>query len=153
MNAIAGATDRLETLILGPADMSVSLGFPSPADGPQWDPVRSAILVAARAAGIQAIDGPFLQISDLAGLRESATRAREFGFDGKWALHPSQIEPITEVFTPSRDEVDKARAITAALGHDGVGAAMLDGEMVDEASLKRAEALLARAGAAEAARG
>ena len=82
--------------------MSVSLGFPSPEEGSRWDFVRGAVLVAARAAGMQAIDGPFLQISDADGLRESAGRARELGFDGKWALHPAQVEPLNEIFTPRR---------------------------------------------------
>ena len=72
MNAIAEAAPRLEALILGPADMSVSLGFPSPEEGSRWDFVRGAVLVAARAAGVQAIDGPYLQIADADGLRESA---------------------------------------------------------------------------------
>ncbi len=129
--------------------MSVSLGFPSPEEGSRWDFVRGAILVAARSAGLQAIDGPFLQISNLDGLRASAQRAREFGFDGKWALHPDQIEPLDEIFSPSAGEVEQARAIVAALlGSEGSGAVILDGEMVDEASRKRAELVIARAEAA-----
>lgn len=147
---IAEASDRLEALILGPADMSVSLGFPSPEEGPRWDYVRGALLVAARAAGLQAIDGPYLQVSDLDGLRESAARAREFGYDGKWALHPAQVGPLNEAFAPTPPEVEHARAIIEALEHEpGRGAVMLEGEMIDEASRKRAEQLLARARAAE----
>ncbi len=149
VDEISAAGGRLETLILGPADMSVSLGFPSPAEGSRWDFVRGAILVAARAAGIQAIDGPFLQIADLDGLRASAQRARELGFDGKWALHPDQIEPLNEAFSPSADEVEQARAIAEALRDSpSSGAVMLNGEMIDEASRKRAELVLARAEAA-----
>ena len=146
---IAAAGGRLEALILGPADMSVSLGFPSPGEGSRWDFVRGAILVAARSAGLQAIDGPFLQISDLDGLRASARRAMELGFDGKWALHPDQIEPLKEIFSPSAEEVERARAIVEALrGSEDSGAVMLDGEMIDEASRKRAELMIARAEAA-----
>lgn len=144
---IAAGSERLESLILGPADMSVSLGFPSPEEGPRWDFVRGAVLIAARAAGLQAIDGPFLQISDLEGLADSAGRAREFGFDGKWALHPAQIEPINQAFSASGEEISRAEAILAALesaASDG-GAVMLDGEMIDEASRKRALQILARA--------
>ncbi len=152
IHSIAEATDQLEALIMGPADMSVSLGFPSPAEGPQWDPIRSAVVVAARAAGVQAIDGPFLQISDLVGLRASADRARSFGFDGKWALHPAQIEPVTQAFTPTAEEVAEAAEILDALSGASAGAALLDGEMVDEASRKRAQALIARRDASEAAR-
>ena len=145
VDEISRATARLETLILGPADMSVSLGFPSPAEGPQWDYPRGAVVVAARAAGLQAIDGPFLQISDPEGLADSAARARDFGFDGKWALHPAQIEPLNETFAPSPEQLAEAESILAALDAAGAaGAALHDGEMVDEASRKRAELILAR---------
>lgn len=144
--AIAKATPRLEALILGPADMSVSLGFPSPEEGPRWDFVRGAIVVAARAAELQAIDGPYLRISDLEGMRASAACAREFGFDGKWALHPDQIEPLEAVFSARPEELTEARAILEALDAGGAdGAVLLDGEMLDEASRKRAELTLARA--------
>jgi citrate lyase subunit beta / citryl-CoA lyase len=146
VSEIATASPRLESLILGPADMSVSLGFPSPDEGPRWDFVRGAVVVAARAAGLQAIDGPFLQISDLEGLAAAAARAREFGFEGKWALHPAQIEPLNEAFSPTPDEVSRAEAILEALaGAADGGAVLLDGEMIDEASRKRAEQVLARA--------
>lgn len=149
VNEIAAGSDRLDALILGPADMSVSLGFPSPEEGDRWSFVRGAVLVAARAAGLQAIDGPFLQLADPDGLCASARRAREFGFDGKWALHPDQIEPLNEIFSPSPEEVAKARAIVEALEREaGRGALLLEGEMIDEASRKRAELLLARAAAA-----
>jgi citrate lyase subunit beta/citryl-CoA lyase len=147
VNQIAEASPLLETLILGPADMSVSLGFASPDDGPRWHFVRGAVLVAARAAGLQAIDGPYLRISDAEGLRASAGHARELGFDGKWALHPAQVAPLNELFSPTPEETEWARAILAALSGASDGAVMLDGEMIDEASRKRAEALLARAAA------
>jgi citrate lyase subunit beta/citryl-CoA lyase len=144
---IARSSQRLEALILGPADMSVSLGFPSPAEGSRWDFVRGTLLVAARAAGLQAIDGPYLQITDADGLRESAARARELGFDGKWALHPAQVEPIEAALAPTPEELARAEAILAALERgDGRGAVLLDGEMIDEASRKRARRILGRAG-------
>lgn len=145
VNRIAEASPHLEALILGPADMSVSLGFATPDEGPRWDFVRGAVLVAARAAGVQAIDGPYLQIADAAGLLESAGSARKLGFDGKWALHPAQIDPLNELFSPTAEEEARARAILDALGGASGGAVMLDGEMIDEASRRRAEALLARA--------
>ncbi len=145
---IAEASPRLEALILGPADMSVSLGFPSPAEGPHWTPVRLAVLVAARAAGLQAIDGPFLRVEDVAGMRASATIARDLGFDGKWALRPAEVESLNETFSPDPAELAQATGILAALAREpGRGAVMLDGEMIDEASRKRAERTLARAGA------
>jgi len=147
LDEIAESSDRLEALILGPADMSVSLGFPSPDEGPRWHFVRSSVLVAARAAGLQAIDGPFMNVGDASGAVASAEIARDLGFDGKWALHPSQIESLNEAFTPSAEEVSRAEAILATLARDpGRGAVALDGEMIDEASRKRAEQLLARAG-------
>ena len=140
---IATASGRIEALILGPADMSVSLGFPSPDEGRHWDFVRGTVLMAARAADLQAIDGPYLQVKDLEGLRESAGLARKLGYDGKWALHPAQVEVLDELFTPSPEELRQARAILETL-KSGAGATMLDGEMIDEASRKRAERLLAR---------
>ncbi len=147
---IAEATEALEALLLGPADMSVSLGFPSPEEGSRWDFVRGGVLVAARAAGVQAIDGPFLQISDAAGLAASAGRARELGFDGKWALHPDQVQPLNEAFSPTAADAERARTILTALESATDGAVMLDGEMIDEASRKRAHAVLARVAAGEA---
>ncbi|MGH2988612.1 MAG: HpcH/HpaI aldolase/citrate lyase family protein [Solirubrobacterales bacterium] len=154
VHEIAESSARLEALILGPADLAASLGYPpledDPGGGERWDFARGTVLVAARAAGLQAIDGPHLQIDDLDGLRRSASRARALGYDGKWALHPSQVEPLNELFSPSAEEVDRARVIVDALGAETVhGAILLDGEMIDEASRKRAEHLLARSRAAE----
>jgi len=116
---IAEASDRTETLIFGPADMSASLGLPALTaglpmpnyPGDHWHYVLSRILVAARNAGLQAIDGPYLVIKDLDGFREIALRARALGYDGKWALHPGQVDVLNEVFAPTQDEFDKAEAI------------------------------------------
>ncbi|HEX2294741.1 MAG TPA: CoA ester lyase, partial [Actinomycetota bacterium] len=116
---IAHASDRMETLIFGPADMSASLGLPTVTaglpmpgyPGDHWHWVLETILVAARDAGLQAIDGPYLLIKDLDGFREMAMRARALGYDGKWALHPGQIDVLNEVFTPTQDEYDKAEAL------------------------------------------
>ena len=113
--------------------------------------MRETVLVAARAAGLQAIDGPHLDIADVDGLRVEARRARALGFDGKWALHPSQVEPLNEVFSPQPEEVERAAAILAALESaeaSGRGAVMLNGEMIDEASRKLALQVIARARAA-----
>src|SRR5207244_12980733 len=96
--------------------------------------------VAARAAGPQAIDGPYLVIKDLDGFREVALRARALGYDGKWALHPGQIDVLNEVFTPSQDEYDKAEAILEAYRHatevEFRGAVMFVSETMHEASRK-----------------
>ena len=91
--------------------------------------------------GLQAIDGPYAALDDDAALRASAERALALGYDGKWAIHPSQLETLRDVFTPTADEVERARRILATNG-----AVRLDGDMVDEATKKLAEGVLARAG-------
>jgi citrate lyase subunit beta / citryl-CoA lyase len=157
---IAHSSDRLETLIFGPADMSASLGVPAVTvgtptpdyPGDAWHWVLETILVAARAAGLQAIDGPYLLIKDLDGLRASATRAQALGYDGKWALHPTQVEVLNEVFTPPQEIYDKAEAILEAYRisteKDEIGAVMFSNEMIDEASRKMALRLAERGRAA-----
>jgi len=151
---IAETGDRLEALIIGFADLAASLGRPGGADypGDRWHWVRETVLVAARASGLQAIDGPHLRIEDLDGLREEGLRARALGYDGKWALHPTQVGPLNEIFGPSQEEFDRSAAILAALdeGEQGTGrgAVMLDGEMLDEASRKLAAQVVARGQAA-----
>jgi len=148
---IAASSPRLEALILGYADLAASLGLPpGPVDpaADRWHFARGVLVVAARAAGLAAIDGPFLGIDDPEGLEREAGRAHALGFDGKWAVHPSQLEPLAELFTPSTDEVARARSVLGALADSAAGAARLDGEMIDEASRRHAERVLARAGAA-----
>lgn len=160
IDEIAEASDRTETLIFGPADMSASLGLPTLTaglpmpnyPGDHWHFVLSRILVAARNAGLQAIDGPYLVIKDLDGFREMALRARALGYDGKWALHPGQVDVLNEVFSPTQDEFDKAEAIVEAYQRatevELRGAVMFGDEMIDEASRKMAERLAARGRAA-----
>ena len=101
---------------------------------------------------MQAIDGPYLVIKDLDGFRDMALRARALGYDGKWALHPGQIDVLNEVFTPSQDEYDKSEAMLDAYKHatdvELRGAVMFGTEMIDEASRKMAEQLAARGQAA-----
>lgn len=151
---IAESGGRLEALIIGFADLAASLGRSEGTDypGDRWHWVRETVLVAARASGLQAIDGPHLRIEDLDGLREEALRARALGFDGKWALHPTQVDPLNEIFGPSPEELERAKAILAALEAgeqgEGRGAVMLEGEMIDEASRKLAAQVVARGEAA-----
>lgn len=159
LREIALATPRLETLIFGPGDYSASIGMPSLSlgapvpgyPGDHWHHVLSSIATAARAVGAQPIDGPYGQFRDLDGLRTMANRARGLGFDGKWAIHPSQIAAINEIFSPSEEEFDRARdllsAYAAALG-EGRGAATYGDEMIDEASFKMAERIVAQGRAA-----
>jgi len=160
IHEIAHASDRAETLIFGPADMSASLGLPTVTaglpmpgyPGDHWHHVLMTILIAARDAGLQAIDGPYLVIRDLDGFREMATRSRALGYDGKWALHPGQIDVLNEVFAPTQEEFDKAEAMLEAYAHATdvqlTGAVMFGTEMIDEASRKMAEQLAMRGRAA-----
>jgi citrate lyase subunit beta/citryl-CoA lyase len=150
---IAGSSARLETLILGYADLSVSLGRrpPGPAhpDGSAWDGARDAVVLAAKASGLQAIDGPYLGIAVDEPFRAAARRARELGFDGKWAIHPAQVGSLNEIFTPTDEDVARAREIVAVLeaaeADDGDGAVSLDGAMLDEALRQWALGVLASA--------
>jgi len=157
---IAHASERAETLIFGPADMSASLGLPTVTaglpmpnyPGDHWHHVLMTILIAARDAGLQVIDGPYLVIKDLDGFREMSLRSRALGYDGKWALHPGQIDVLNEVFAPTQEEFDKAEAMLEAYEHaTGVeltGAVMFGTEMIDEASRKMAEQVAQRGRAA-----
>jgi citrate lyase subunit beta/citryl-CoA lyase len=110
------------------------------------------IVVAARANGLQAIDGPYVQIKDLDGFRTFAGRAAMLGYDGKWALHPSQIDVLNEVFAPRQEDFDRASAILEAYRQatdvDEKGAVMLGDEMIDEASRKLAAVMVERGEAA-----
>src|SRR4051812_24304845 len=141
---IAHASERLDALIVGYADLGASLGVPAGAayPGDRWHYALETVLVAARDAGLQAVDGPYLDIADAEGFRASAERSRALGFDGKWAVHPSQLEPLNELFSPTQLEFEQASAVVAALErsetHAGRGATLLDGAMIDEASRKHA---------------
>lgn len=160
IDEIAIASDRVETLIFGPGDYAAALGVPQLSvgalepnyPGDQWHYVLSRIATTARAHGLQAIDGPYAQIHDVAGLTEVARRSRLLGFDGKWALHPGQIEVLNQVYTPSQDDFERAERILAAYTEategQRLGAVMFEGEMIDEASRKMAEQLAARGRAA-----
>jgi citrate lyase subunit beta/citryl-CoA lyase len=148
--AIATSSPRLETLIFGPGDYSAAIGIPittigaAPAGypGDHLNYVYSKIVVAARAAGIDAIDGPYARVGDDDGLRERSQLARALGLDGKWTIHPGQIEIVNAVFSPDRDDWQRAEAMLAAYNRarrNGNGATMFEGEMLDEANRKMAE--------------
>jgi citrate lyase subunit beta/citryl-CoA lyase len=100
------------------------------------------VVAAARASDLQALDGPHARLGDDLGLVLSARRAYEHGYDGKWVIHPSQIEPVNNIFTASPADLERAQRILEA----AEGAARFEGELVDEASRKLAESLLRRAG-------
>ncbi len=148
------AAERLEALVLGYADLGASLGLTGPPERqlPLWLPVQSAVLVAARAADVQAVDGPYLGVHVDDGMVAAAERARDLGFDGKWAIHPRQLDVLNELFTPTEPEVAHARAVLDALergAREGAaGAVLLDGQMLDEAVAVAARRVLARVGGA-----
>jgi citrate lyase subunit beta / citryl-CoA lyase len=160
VDEIAAASPRLEALVFGPADFMASLGMRSLTVGAQpagyaggdaFHYAHMRILVAARANGLQAIDGPFAAIDDLAGLERSAASAAALGFDGKWVIHPGQIETVNAEFSPSQSDYDRAELLLEAYDYytgRGLGAATLDGEMIDEASRKLALTAVARGRAA-----
>lgn len=140
---------RLEALHFGVADYAASnrarttnIGGLNPDyPGDQWHFAISRMTVACRAYGLRAIDGPFGDFKDPEGYKDAAKRAAALGCEGKWAIHPSQIELANEVFTPPVAEVDKARRILEALKEaaaQGKGAAALDGRLIDAASEKMA---------------
>lgn len=177
--AIAAASRRAESLHLGPGDYAasvgartLSIGGPHPGyavltdagpDGARarhwndmWHYPLANLIVAARAAGLRPIDGPFADFRDEAGLSAAATRAAVLGCDGKWVIHPDQITIVNALFTPSADEVARARRILEAMREAeraGAGAVTLDGRMIDVASIRQAETLVGKADAIAAAGG
>ena len=163
VDAIAQASPRVETIIFGPADFMASINMKSLVVGeqPQGYDVGDAyhyilmrILMAARAYGKQAIDGPYLQIKDVEGYKRVAGRSAALGFDGKWVLHPDQIAAANEVYSPRQDDYDHAENILDAYEHytseagGAKGAVMLGDEMIDEASRKMALVISAKGRAA-----
>ncbi len=169
VEAIAQAVpDRLEALVFGVADYAAStrarttrMGGANPDYGTlsdpdengqrnfywenQWHFAMSRMIVACRAYGLRPIDGPFGNIQDPDGYLAVARAFAALGGEGKWAIHPSQIELANEVFTPSADEVERARRILEAMeqaAREGKGAVTLDGAMIDAASIKQAEVLV-----------
>ena len=154
---ICAASPRLETIILGPVDMSASMEMPSLRGGleiPEYPGdyfhyVFVKILMAGRANGLQVIDGPYVKIRDLDGFRDFARRAQILGYDGKWALHPDQVAILNEMFSPTQEQFDKAWQVLeiyekATTEGERRGAVMLGDEMIDEASRKVALKIVAR---------
>jgi malyl-CoA/(S)-citramalyl-CoA lyase len=171
VNEIAGASKRLESLHFGVADYSASIrarttviGGPNkmygvltdkdgdrPRDfhwGDMWHYAIARMVVAARANGLRPLDGPFGDFSDPEGFKAQAYRAAVLGCEGKWAIHPSQIALANEVYSPSEAEVTRAKRILEAMAQaqrEGKGAVALDGRLIDIASIRQAEALVAKA--------
>ncbi|MDT7581278.1 MAG: citrate lyase subunit beta / citryl-CoA lyase [Pseudonocardiales bacterium] len=164
---IAFASDRVETIIFGPADFMASINMKSLVVGEQppgydvgdaYHHILMSILMAARAHDKQAIDGPYLQIKDVDGFRRVAGRSAALGFDGKWVLHPGQIDAANECYSPTQADFDHAEDILDAYAHytseagGKRGAAMIGDEMIDEASRKMALVISGKGRAAGMAR-
>ena len=169
VNEIAAASPRNESLHFGVADFAAStkarttqIGGPNPDYvvlthpdeagnrdthwGDMWHYAIVRIVVAARSHGLRPIDGPFGDFSDPEGYRAQANRAAVLGCEGKWAIHPSQIDLANELFSPSIEEVAQAKEIIVAMEaalKEGKGAVSLNGKLIDIASIKQAEAIVA----------
>jgi citrate lyase beta subunit len=149
---IAFASDRLEALVFGIADYGASLTMPSGGvsghgdaeeeyPGHRWHFPMSRLVMAAKAAGLAAIDAPYGDFKDEAGLERSCQIAASLGYDGKWAIHPAQLEIINKAFTPSGEDIQRAVRILQAYekaAASGTGATALDGKMVDGGSIRLA---------------
>ena len=158
LREIAEASPRLQALIFGPGDYSATMQMPVANigeldendhlyPGHRWHAVMHAVVAAARANGLRAIDGPFAGYRDTSGLERSSRIARVMGFDGKQCIHPSQIPVVHRIFSPSAEEVAHAKAVVEAYDEAvkaGRGAVGKDGKMIDYANIRMAKALLKR---------
>jgi citrate lyase subunit beta/citryl-CoA lyase len=154
--AIAQSSRRLEALHFGVADYAASLrartvnigGLNPDYPGDQWHAALVNMVTACRAFGLRAIDGPFGDFSDPEGYKLAARRAAALGYEGKWAIHPSQIPLANEIMSPPEAEVNRARRVLVALeeaAKAGKGAAQLDGKMIDAASERMARNIVRQA--------
>ena len=158
VHEIAHASDRLSSIIFGPGDYSAAMGTPGldigqfpDYPGHYWHHALSECNSAAKSAGLPCLDGPYADIEDAEGFRESAENANMIGCDGKWAIHPSQIEIGNEVFAPDPEVAERAKRIVDAYAEameEGKGAVSVDGQMVDEATNKMAQEIVETAEAA-----
>lgn len=162
INAIAAAP-RVQALVLGPADLMASLNMRTLVVGEQpegydvgdaYHHILMTILIAARAHGVAAVDGPYLKVRDVEAFRRVAGRSAALGYDGKWVLHPDQIAAGNEIYSPRQQEYDRAELILEAYqwhtsqAGGARGAVMLGDEMIDEASRKMALVVVGKGRAA-----
>jgi malyl-CoA/(S)-citramalyl-CoA lyase len=161
VESIAGSCRRVESLVLGVGDLAASMGMRTTnigglsqgyaVDGKLadiWHYALTRLVVAARACGKRPVDGPYADFNDPIGLKEAASRAAALGCEGKMVIHPSQITPVNEAFTPDPMEIERAKGILLALeeaAERGQGAATYEGRLVDIASIRQARALVAKA--------
>ena len=148
------ASTRARTTVIGGVNKDSGVLADKDADGKRqyfwtdpWHAAQTRMLVACRAYGLRPIDGPFGDFNDSDGYVAAANRAAVLGYEGKWAIHPSQIELANQVFTPSDAEVSKARRIMQAMAQaaaEGKGAVSLDGRLIDIASIRMAQVLISK---------
>jgi citrate lyase beta subunit len=158
--AIADGSDRIKSLIFGSVDYQSSIGARPTSilnhkedeeyirHCHRWDFAISRIVMAAKARGIMAIDAPYDDLKDVAGLAHSAKLACALGCDGKWAIHPDQLATINQIFSPTKEEITQARKVIEihkSAGEEGFGATVLDGRLVDNAAVRSAQQLWAQA--------
>jgi citrate lyase beta subunit len=151
LKEIAEADKRLDAIIFGAEDYAASTGAQRTREGTEVLYARSAVVTACAANNLQAIDMVYIDFRDLDGLRLEAQQGAGLGFSGKQIIHPSQVEPVQEAFTPSDDAIEYARRVVAAFAasqKEGKGAFALDGKMIDMPLLKNAQKVLERAKAA-----
>ncbi len=155
---IAACSERLEGFIFGSGDYAASMQMPLASigefddndklyPGHRWHYVMHALVSAGRAYQKRIIDGPFAGIKDPEGLKQASSIARVMGFDGKWCIHPNQIETVNETFVPSSKDIEWAQTVLSAYEvarKEGKGAVSVQGKMIDIASLKMCETIVAR---------
>ncbi len=142
--AIASCSERVRAFLFGAEDYSVAMGIERSPDEEELLYARSTTVTAARAHGIEAFDSPAMDYHDLEALRASSLRGRRLGFSGRAAIHPNQIPTIEEAYTPAEEEAAKAREILERFQSAGSGAVGMEGRLVDEPILRRAQRILAR---------
>ena len=139
---IATASARVAALVFGAEDFSSDTGIGRTPGEPELVYARSAVVVSSRAAGIRAIDTPFLAYRDQAALRTAAQSARNLGFSGKLAIHPAQLATLHSVFQPTEEEIADAQRVSEWASLHGTGASAMEGRMIDEAIVRRARLIL-----------
>ena len=155
IDSIAASTSRLEALIFGMGDFSVSQAIPMASiegaidyPGDIWHYHRNRLVIACKTNGLVPVDGPFVDINRPDLYRRECRRAMQLGCAGKWAIHPSQIEPAQEIFSPSINAVNDARAMKQAYDiavSDGKGAIQYKGKLIDAASMRMVDNLITQA--------
>lgn len=150
------AVEATDALVFGAEDLAADLGATRTDEGTEVLYAREHVVMAASAAGVDAIDTIHADIEDEAGLREAARFAVQLGYDGKLAIHPAQVDPINDAFTPDEDEIEWAERVLEAketADTEGRGVFTVDGEMIDAPLVERAKRVLERAGTADESTG